>query len=104
MLIYTKITMIISDILEECVFKRLTPSKKDKIIQIIYQVHGDMGLPSPNVQQVTAYYKSIQIMLAHRVEIFTCDMCDKIVYFHPRPTQMGVGAYDGGIGLCEMCV
>jgi len=43
-------------------------------------------------------------MLAYRVEIFTCDACQKMVYFHPKPTQLGVGAYDEGIGLCEMCV
>jgi len=96
--------MLLPQIYEECLVKGLTPSKKDKIVQVIYQVHGDKGLHIPNAYQVLSYVKTLQTMLAYRVEIFTCDACQKMVYFHPKPTQLGVGAYDEGIGLCEMCV
>ena len=96
--------MLLPQIYEECLVKGLTPSKKDKIVQVIYQVHGDKGLHQPNAYQVLSYVKTLQTMLAYRVEIFTCDACETLVHFHPKATQRGIGEYDDGIGLCEMCV
>jgi len=89
---------------EECVVRNLTPAKVEQITQVIFEIYADRGFGPLNEYQIKAYVKTIQTMLAYRVEIFTCDACETLVHFHPKATQRGIGEYDDGIGLCEMCV